>query len=92
MVHGGSRSEFLRTQHRHHEVDEASERDEAHEDVFHGGKVVNRPGPSGRFLAFSAHPIAEMRVPDAQGEEPDGQGDEQEIEHAASLQRNHRAA
>lgn len=78
------RSELFGTQHRHHEVGEASKRDEADDDVFHGEI---------RFeIRASAHLVAKAHVGCARGEEPDGEGDEHEIVHAASIRRNRRAA
>jgi hypothetical protein len=63
--------EFFRPQHGHHEVDEASERDERDDDGFHGRSGFVRRG--------SANFLAEVGIGRRESEERDCKGDKEEV-------------
>ena len=83
-----SRSEFFRAKHGDYEINEAAERDEADDDVFHVRKVAKAVKLAGRPLRFLAYLVAEAYVRRARGEEADRYGNEDDVVHAASILRN----
>ena len=66
--------EFFRAQHGDDQVDEAGERDQADNDVFHGEKSSRYGGP--RRLP---HLLAEVGVGDGEGEERHRDSDEDKV-------------
>jgi hypothetical protein len=70
------RSEFFRAQHGHDQVNEAAERDETNDDVFHGEK-------EDPVAARSARLVAEANVGCSQEKKSGRKGDENQIVHGA---------
>jgi hypothetical protein len=68
--------EFFRTQHCHHQVDEAGQRNQADEEIFHDNG-------SGKLAGGLTHFPAEIDVGDRQGEKAEGHGDEKKVIHGA---------